>query len=100
MKTMPNIMTGKSAKEICPNMVEWSRHSSFIMRMKSSGMMILPDEGEEELGEMRSPSSQIGNRSCMEQFPRMQDRKRGTDLLGDLEDVGREEDRLSFPDIL
>ncbi len=46
---MPKIITGKSAKERLPNIVEWTRHSSFIMFTKSLTMNTLLHEREEEL---------------------------------------------------
>ena len=44
MNAMPKIRNGKRAKERLPNIVEWTRHSSLTMLVKSSNMMILPDE--------------------------------------------------------
>ncbi|OPX71145.1 MAG: hypothetical protein A4E36_00152 [Methanoregulaceae archaeon PtaB.Bin009] len=59
MKEIPKIMTGNSAKETCPKIVECIRHSSFIIRMKSSGMATLPDEREEEPGKVHSLLGQV-----------------------------------------
>jgi hypothetical protein len=48
INAIPKIMTGKRANEMLPNIVEWTRHSSFTILVNSSNMAILPDEGEEE----------------------------------------------------
>src|SRR5208337_2978956 len=96
MKAIPKIITGKSANERLPNLVEWTRHSSFIMFLKSSSMVILPDKREEEGREMFPPSGQVGNGAGMQEFSLVEDRKLRTDLFGHFEDVGRDEDRPAF----
>jgi hypothetical protein len=55
IKAIPKIITGNRANERLPNIVEWTRHSSFIMFQKRSGISILPDEGEEKGGKMLVP---------------------------------------------
>src|SRR5512136_1568504 len=99
ISAIPKIMTGKRAKERLPNIVEWTRHSSFTMLVNSSNMAILPDEREEEGGQVFAPCGQVGNGAGMEQGPLVEDRKPRTDLLGDLEDMGREKDRPARFDI-
>src|SRR5208337_3210204 len=75
MNAIPKIMTGNMAKEKLPNMVEWIRHSSFIMPMNRSSMAILPDKREEEVGQVLVSPCQLSNRPGMQQFPLVQDRK-------------------------
>ncbi len=88
MNAIPKIMTGKRAKERLPNIVEWTRHSSFTIAVKSSNMATLPDEREEEGGQVLAAGFQVGNGPGVEQFPLVEDRKLRTDLLGHLEDMG------------
>src|SRR5512136_907582 len=99
INAIPKIMTGKRAKERLPNIVEWIRHSSFTMFLKSSNMAILPDKREEERGQVFVPCSQFGNGAGVEQRSLVDNRKPRADLLSNLEDVGRDEDRLTFPGI-
>ena len=81
MNAMPKIITGKRANERLPNIVECTRHSSFIMFTKSLCMGILLHEREEESVEVLAPvlyprpcryggvfpcaGSQISNRSLL-----------------------------------
>ena len=52
MNAIQKIMTGKSAKEMLPNIVEWTRHSSFTIATKSSSMGDPLHEREEEFVEV------------------------------------------------
>ena len=96
MNAIPKIRNGKRAKERLPNIVEWTRHSSLTMAMKRSNMATLPDEREEEGGQVLASCFQVGNGPGMEQFSLVEDRKLRADLLGHLEDVGRDEDRVAL----
>ncbi len=57
-------------------------------------MAILPDEREEEGGQVFAPCCQIGNGAGVEQGALVEDCKPRANLLSNLEDVGRDEDRL------
>jgi hypothetical protein len=52
IKAIPKIITGKRANERLPNIVEWTRHSSFTIFQKRSGIGILPHEREEKGGQV------------------------------------------------
>ena len=75
MNAIPKIITGKRAKERLPNIVEWTRHSSFTIAVKSSNMAILPDEREEEGREVFAPCGQVGDLAGVEQCALVKDRK-------------------------
>src|SRR5512137_916781 len=95
MNAIPKIMTGNMENEKLPNMVEWTRHSSFIIATKSSNMAILPDKREEVRGQVLASRGKFGNGPCVEQLSLVEDRKVRADLFGDFEDVGRDEDSPS-----
>jgi hypothetical protein len=75
MKVMAKIRTGKSAKLRLPNIVEWIRHSSFIMQVKRLAMVILPDKREEEIVKVLVILFESRNGSGMEEFSLVQDRE-------------------------
>ena len=52
MNAMPKIITGKRAKLRLPKIVEWIRHSSFIILVKSLNMTVLLYKIEEEIIEV------------------------------------------------
>ena len=62
-------------------------------------MAILPDEREEERGQVFVPCGQFLNAAGVEQCALVENRKSRADLLSHFEDVGRDEDRLTLPDI-
>src|SRR5512136_2942103 len=96
MNAIPKIRNGKRAKERLPNIVEWTRHSSLTMATKRSNMAALPDEREQEGGQVLAPGLQVGCGPGMEQLPLVEDRKLRADLFGHLEDVGRDKDRVAL----
>ena len=52
MNAIPKIITGKRAKLRLPKIVEWIRHSSFSMFVKSLNMAVLLHKREEKIIEM------------------------------------------------
>ena len=96
MNAIPKIITGNMANERLPNIVECIRHSSLTIAMKSSNMVSLPDEREEELREVLAPSGQIGDRAGVQEFSLVQDGKCRTDLFCHFENMRGDEDGLAF----
>jgi hypothetical protein len=88
INAMPKIMTGKRAKLRLPKMVEWIRHSSFIIFAKRLGMGDLLHNGEEEIVQVLLLCGKFCDCAVMEKFTLVQDRKFRTNLFCDPEDMG------------
>ena len=95
MQAIPKIITGKRAKLRLPKIVEWIRHSSFIIQVKSLNIATLPHEREEEFVKMPVVLSEFCDPAGMEKFSLVEDCEPGADLFCYLEDMGGDEDGIA-----